>query len=832
MLPIIAAQTMMLSSLTGAAGNTGKRRIAGSPLVLLTSCLLGLCASIGQAATYYVATNGNDNLAGTNLATAWKTISKGAANLNAGDTVLIRGGTYREKVVPAQGGSSAGGRITYQNYSNEVPVLSGADVFTNWTWDTSGSPAAWQIPWSLSLPSSDPKFADDPTVLRREMVIFDGQVMRPVGSRSQLTNGSFWASGADTNPIALLALFPGGLSPTGHVVEVATRSNIFVGSGKSWLHVSGLTFQYGCNASQGSLVTVSGNNNLIESNIIQWANSDGLAATGSNNVFAFNRVQNNGEMGFHGGGTANLYDHNLSLSNNWKGYDTGWGSGGGKWAYGFSSTIRCHTAAYNTGPGIWLDVTNFNNVIERCFCISNTSWGIKVELWSVSNVVQNNVIFSSQLNTLYETNFGGGIELLDATGNTIANNTIYDCASDGIWIKNDNRVPTNFLGNNRIINNLVAFNATAGGTASGRGYQIELRGLNLADAKSNFHDGNLYWRGASPGSTFYFQGQSGTDNLSTWQGWSGGDSNAVVANPLLADATAGNGFHLTASSPARGLGVAPPVAITNGYDGDPRPATDPDTGADQFVPAAPVTLTATASNAQVLLSWTVSAGADAYNLKRSTTNGGPYFTLTNLLGAQFNDTGLKNGTTYYYVVSATVAAGGESANSPQASATPVAPPPAPRGLNAGVFGNQVSLNWNAAASASSYNVKRSTTNGGPYPVVASTVPTNYTDGIMVNGAAYYYVVSALNAGGESTNSSQTVVIPQPPQLSLASAGSNEVSLSWPGWATNFALYSTPSLAPPTNWHRVTNIPLSTGGVFNLVLPVTTNAKLFFRQQLQ
>ena len=48
---------------------------------------------------------------------------------------------------------------------------------------------------------------------------------------------------------------------------------------------------------------------------------------------------------------------------------------------------------------------------------------------------------------------------------------------------------------------------------------------------------------------------------------------------------------------------------------------------------------------------------------------GPYSTITNVSGVTFTNTGLVNGTTYYYVVTA-VNAGGQSANSSQVSAAP------------------------------------------------------------------------------------------------------------------------------------------------------------------
>ncbi|MHB8500166.1 MAG: glycoside hydrolase family 44 protein [Candidatus Acidiferrales bacterium] len=87
-------------------------------------------------------------------------------------------------------------------------------------------------------------------------------------------------------------------------------------------------------------------------------------------------------------------------------------------------------------------------------------------------------------------------------------------------------------------------------------------------------------------------------------------------------------------------------------------------------PAAPSGLQATAGNAQVSLIWTASTGATSYHIKRGTTSGGPYTQVAAPTATSETDTGLTNGTTYYYVVSALNSVG-ESANSSQASATPV-----------------------------------------------------------------------------------------------------------------------------------------------------------------
>ena len=90
-------------------------------------------------------------------------------------------------------------------------------------------------------------------------------------------------------------------------------------------------------------------------------------------------------------------------------------------------------------------------------------------------------------------------------------------------------------------------------------------------------------------------------------------------------------------------------------------------------PAAPV-LTALGGNAQAMLNWTTpndgGAAITGYNVYRSTASGAE--TLYRSLGVvnSFTDTGLTNGTTYYYKVAA-VNSAGTGALSNEASATPM-----------------------------------------------------------------------------------------------------------------------------------------------------------------
>jgi sugar lactone lactonase YvrE len=78
-----------------------------------------------------------------------------------------------------------------------------------------------------------------------------------------------------------------------------------------------------------------------------------------------------------------------------------------------------------------------------------------------------------------------------------------------------------------------------------------------------------------------------------------------------------------------------------------------------------------AGNARVTISWTAISGATSYNLYWSTANGVTKTSGTKITGvtSPYTQTGLTNGTTYYYVVTAVIT-GMESPASKQVNATP------------------------------------------------------------------------------------------------------------------------------------------------------------------
>ena len=149
----------------------------------------------------------------------------------------------------------------------------------------------------------------------------------------------------------------------------------------------------------------------------------------------------------------------------------------------------------------------------------------------------------------------------------------------------------------------------------------------------------------------------------------------TVGQPLSDSTLSGGSASVSGSFSFDAPSTVPPVgvctaAVTFAATDNVNYAAVNGTGAvivREAVPLAPTTLTALPSVGQVALSWTPSAGATGYNVKRATTLEGTYSTIASPAGTNFVDSGLSSGTTYYYSVSARNG-GGESADSGAGSA--------------------------------------------------------------------------------------------------------------------------------------------------------------------
>lgn len=117
-----------LSRLVSAQGKSAEYEQSQSPAVSNAPEQL---ESRVLLSTVYVSTAGSDSNAGS-LAKPFRTIQRAASIAQPGDTVLVRGGTYRETVRPTRSGGSSS-PITFKAYGNETVTVSGADVVSGWS---------------------------------------------------------------------------------------------------------------------------------------------------------------------------------------------------------------------------------------------------------------------------------------------------------------------------------------------------------------------------------------------------------------------------------------------------------------------------------------------------------------------------------------------------------------------------------------------------------------------------------------------------------------------------------------------------------------------------
>ncbi|MCK4643854.1 lamin tail domain-containing protein [bacterium] len=168
-----------------------------------------------------------------------------------------------------------------------------------------------------------------------------------------------------------------------------------------------------------------------------------------------------------------------------------------------------------------------------------------------------------------------------------------------------------------------------------------------------------------------------------------------------------------------------------------------------------------------------------YALYRSTETG---FTVdaatlidTNISTLAYNDTGLTNGSTYYYIVQAYNCAALQTSNSDEDFGIPTDPAQAPTLLTANGGDTLVGLTWSSVTGSDEYRVYYSTFDGGPYTLIHSTTANSYEQTGLTNGTTYYYVVVNYDAEkypAVSANSNQLSAVPDVPSQ-------NDIDVS--GW---------------------------------------------------
>jgi large repetitive protein len=225
-------------------------------------------------------------------------------------------------------------------------------------------------------------------------------------------------------------------------------------------------------------------------------------------------------------------------------------------------------------------------------------------------------------------------------------------------------------------------------------------------------------------------------------------------------------------------------------------ASTPVTATPRTVPTEPLSLTASAGDGSVYLTWSPpsndgGAKIDKYVIRKAPTPAGPWEDVDDPTASGYTLPGLTNGTAYWFHLAAHNPAGWGPPSAP-VSAVPVGVPGAPRNLTATVANNQATLKWlwplsDGGKPIDAYDIYVADSANGPQSFVGSTPICAYCEYVFNGspGKTYHFTVYAHNPlgnGPSSTVSATIVAAPSVPTACFSAqfggAGSKTLRVTW------------------------------------------------------
>ena len=528
----------------------------------LLTILLVTWAHCSWATTYYVATTGDDSNAGTSVESPFKTVQRGVSRASAGDTVLVRGGTYREQVEMNVAGT-ADQYITVAGYTGELPVIKGSDVVSGWVLH---SGAIWKrAAWPHN---SQQVFVDFDTTMSGSLqqigmpssYYTSWEYNKPVGSGlASMAPGTFYY---DAGATTLYVWLRDSSDPNQHVIEASVRRRLLF-MHHPYIRLKGFAFRHSNSsafAQQGAAVELS-SNSVIEQCDIQHVDFTGLAMgyLQENGEARNCNISNNGNSGISAAGSRNFRVTGVTLNNNnTRNFNPLWNAGGFKGTAKAYGTIEKSEVGHNNGSGIWFDYANSGQpiVIRSNYVHDNGPVDSAIFFEVSSNgLIYNNVLVNNRRRGVY----------VSAANNTrVYNNTIVATGDRaGIEVGGMPR------GSSTLMNNAVYNNIVANGTSL---YDLYIAPPNGTTIGGNTSDYNDFYRA---GGAIKLWSGSGYSDLPTWTSATQQDAHSISANPDFVAATfpaSAQNYNVMETSAVIDAGANLGSAVPDDYSGTPRPS--------------------------------------------------------------------------------------------------------------------------------------------------------------------------------------------------------------------------------------------------------------------
>jgi len=254
---------------------------------------------------YYISLEGNDSNDGKTLATAFRTVAHAYELAKGGDTILMKGGLYREAEIKVEKENNSNQYITLQNYNNEYVVLKGSEVVTEWE-NYQGN--IWKL--------SDTNVDVNRSIHFQQVFYADGKSLQKVGYPNYIkSNGknvwsferryipikensdnpfgmsenTFYVEELDNAKFDLYVWLPDGKTPNDPDVTMEVSDKQFIMNvedidnlkfkGLSFMHTSGTAFASYDNGFQSDYGLVLGHGAIMEDCEIAYTAFSGLFLT-------------------------------------------------------------------------------------------------------------------------------------------------------------------------------------------------------------------------------------------------------------------------------------------------------------------------------------------------------------------------------------------------------------------------------------------------------------------------------------------------------------------------------------------------------------------------
>jgi poly(beta-D-mannuronate) C5 epimerase len=366
------------------------------------------------AGALFVSSSGVDSASGLSVGSALGSLGRAVAVARDGQTIVVRGGTYRESL------GSLSKRVTIQAFPHEQVWLKGSVVVSGW----SGSGGGWvHSGWNpnicrrcYSAAALDRRY---PAAGWADQVFVNGVAQIQVLSRSQLGAGRFFVD------VGRRELWLGS-SPAGRVVEATVLDKALQFSSRAaGSVVRGIGFAHYAahyNMDVPSEVIVNAANVTLDRDTFAWSAGRGLSVFAPGAVVTNNLITNNGINGFHANRADGLvFSGNRVVASNgehWSIEPTSSASiAGAKITATANAVFRNNVFVDNAANGLWLDVSCYNSVIANNVVLRSAGHGIAVEV-SGKTIVAGNV---SAGNARIGLKISGANDV-EAWNNTLVNN--------------------------------------------------------------------------------------------------------------------------------------------------------------------------------------------------------------------------------------------------------------------------------------------------------------------------------------------------------------------------------------------------------------------------